>query len=252
MQGKWAYGALAGNVWSFAAGFERRDVNQFLLQYVVNGNLEGVAYAYTPVHRHLPLFGLFSVLHLYCRPMPSFRHKWRHSITVPRKEVSMLGRLSAAFVVTLVLAASSVSMLASSAHAEAGSTASPNGLSDADVGAIKGTFKKSTDALVQGNLDVWSDFWTEDAILMPPGHRSVTGLPKLVEFARGSLADLKALTQSDWTFEGRGDLAVVSTEMTWTYKDGTTKNGKQVVALLKDGNSVWKAQKAIFNLDGGS
>ncbi len=154
----------------------------------------------------------------------------------------MLGRLSVVFAVTIALAASSVSMLASSSKAETGTTASHNGLSNADVAAIKETFKKSTNALVEGNLEVWSEFWTEDAVLMPPGHRSVTGLSKLVDFARGSLADLEALTQSDWTFEGRGDLAV-TTQMVWTYKNGATKNGKQVVVLRRTATASGRRRK---------
>ena len=38
-QGKWVYGALASNLWSFAGDSKRQDVNQCLLQYFINYNL---------------------------------------------------------------------------------------------------------------------------------------------------------------------------------------------------------------------
>ena len=38
-QGKWVYGALANNIWSFAGNSDRADVNQFLLQYFINYNM---------------------------------------------------------------------------------------------------------------------------------------------------------------------------------------------------------------------
>lgn len=38
-QGKWVYGALANNIWSFAGNSNRADINQFLLQYFINYNM---------------------------------------------------------------------------------------------------------------------------------------------------------------------------------------------------------------------
>jgi len=55
--------------------------------------------------------------------------------------------------------------------------------------------------------------------------------------------------QSDWTFEGRGNLAVVTTGMEWTFKDDESKKGKQIVIMVKDAEGSWRAQKAIYNLD---
>ena len=39
IQGPWVVGALANNVWSFAGDGDRKDVNQFLLQYFINYNM---------------------------------------------------------------------------------------------------------------------------------------------------------------------------------------------------------------------
>jgi len=39
IQGPWVVGALANNLWSYAGDDDRKDVNQFLLQYFINYNL---------------------------------------------------------------------------------------------------------------------------------------------------------------------------------------------------------------------
>lgn len=41
MPGNWVLGFLANNIWSFAGNSNRKDVNQFLLQYFINYNFEG-------------------------------------------------------------------------------------------------------------------------------------------------------------------------------------------------------------------
>jgi len=125
-------------------------------------------------------------------------------------------------------------------------------LSDADVAAIREAFKLATDALVVKDWNTWSEFWTKDAVLMPPNHPSLSGIESLRKFVQADLSDLKNFTQSDWTFEGRDGLAVVTTGMEWTFNDDTSKQGKQIVVMVKDEGGTWRAQKVIYNLDGAS
>ena len=40
MPGRWVFGALANNLWSYAGASDRGSVNQFLLQYFINYNFE--------------------------------------------------------------------------------------------------------------------------------------------------------------------------------------------------------------------
>jgi len=123
-------------------------------------------------------------------------------------------------------------------------------LSDADVAAIKQTFKRATDALVTKDWNTWSEFWTKDAVLMPPNHPSLSGIESLRKFVQADLSDLKDFTQSDWTFEGRDGLAVVTTGMKWTFNNDKSKTGKQIVVMVKDADGAWRAQKVMYNLDG--
>ncbi|WP_244500361.1 YybH family protein [Methyloceanibacter methanicus] len=123
-------------------------------------------------------------------------------------------------------------------------------LSEAETTAIKKAFMTASEALGAADWPVWSAFWTKDAVLMPPNHPRIEGLEKIRKFVQADLANLKAFRPSDWTFEGRGDLAVVTTAMEWTFKDGTTKTGKQMVLMAKDAGGAWQAQKVIYNLNG--
>ena len=125
-------------------------------------------------------------------------------------------------------------------------------LSDAEISAIKDVFKKASDALVAADWKVWSEFWAKDATLMPPNHPSIKGIESLRKFVQADLSELKDFKLSDWTFEGRGGLAVVTTGMEWTFKDGATKKGKQAVVMVKDAQGVWRAQKVIYKQNGGS
>jgi ketosteroid isomerase-like protein len=156
-----------------------------------------------------------------------------------------------AVIISVFLSASgSVLSLCPAAKAEAMTESLK--LPEADVAAIRETFKRATDALVAEDWNVWSEFWANDAVLMPPSHPSIAGLEKLRKFVQADLSDLEDFKQSDWTFEGRGDLAVVTTGMEWTFKNGKSKKGKQIVIMVKDAEGAWRAQKVIYNLDGAS
>lgn len=123
-------------------------------------------------------------------------------------------------------------------------------LSEADVAAIKETFKTATDALVAEDWKVWSKFWAKNAVLMPPGHATVTGLKDIRKFVQEDLSELKDFELSDWTVEGVKRVAIVTTGMEWTFEDGKTKKGKQLVVLVKSGKEgVWRAQKVAYNLN---
>lgn len=125
-------------------------------------------------------------------------------------------------------------------------------LSNADVLAIKKLFKASGDALVAGDWDAWSKSWAKDAVLMPPGHPSIKGIEKIQKYIQAGFGQLQMFEDSDFTFEGGGDLAVVTTNMAWTLKDGSAKSGKQLVVLRKTGADAWRVLQVIYNANGGT
>jgi ketosteroid isomerase-like protein len=130
-------------------------------------------------------------------------------------------------------------------------------ISETDVAAIKDLFRDATRALIDGDLDAWVTYWAEDGVMMPPNHPSVRGHAQLIEYVRANMANLAYFEQPNWTIEGRDGLAVVSSDMQWTFKQagsdspiGPPVMGKQVVVLLKDTRGSWKAQTVIYNTNG--
>jgi ketosteroid isomerase-like protein len=157
---------------------------------------------------------------------------------------------ASAAVAGLLVAAAPAMIPSGPAMAQMAAFAVSEQLPDTETAAIKDMFEAATQALFDGDLDKWQSYWTEDAVLMPPGHPAVEGRAALLDFARKTWSDLDAFKLSNWTFEGRGDLAVVSTDIVWSTKGGDKNSGKQIVIAVKDANGAWKAQKVIYNTNG--
>jgi uncharacterized protein (TIGR02246 family) len=153
----------------------------------------------------------------------------------------------AAFIACLAAAAPP---MAGPAKAGMATLAVSDQLSAAEKDAIKTVFETATQALLDGDLDKWQTFWTEDATVMPPGQPTVEGRAALVAFARKNLVgNLDGFKESNWRFEGCSDLAVVTTGMSWTSKDGEKIAAKQIVIAVKEPSGAWKAQTVIYNLN---
>jgi len=123
--------------------------------------------------------------------------------------------------------------------------------SETSPSAIKDTIDAWSRALVEGKLDAWATYWTEDCRLMPPRHPPVEGLAQIRDYVEQGFSDLETLTLSDWHIQERADLGVAITAVEWTVKsrDGSTR-GKQALVLKKDAQGAWKVQTVIFNTDG--
>jgi len=120
----------------------------------------------------------------------------------------------------------------------------------AEQEAVKTMFETATQTLLDGDLDKWQTFWTEDATVMPPGEATVKGRAALVEYARKDLVgNLDGFKLSNWRFQGCSDLAVITTDMAWTSKDGKKVAAKQMVIAVKEADGTWKVQTVIYNSD---
>ncbi|MEM9682312.1 MAG: nuclear transport factor 2 family protein, partial [Pseudomonadota bacterium] len=83
-------------------------------------------------------------------------------------------------------------------------------LSETDANAIKQMMEEWTTALTEKDWDKWQGYWAEDGVLMPPDHERIVGRSDLVAFASGNFGPVKSFAFADWTFDGLGDLAVVT------------------------------------------
>ena len=120
-----------------------------------------------------------------------------------------------------------------------------NGLSQAEVEAMDVMLARGLKALEIGDIEAWLACWTEDAVVMPPGMPAYRGKDQLKEYWKvigGYKFEL-----SDVQYDGRDDLAVVTTGVTVPRASGTV-NGKQILVLNKvDGQ--WLLAAVCVNLD---
>ena len=127
----------------------------------------------------------------------------------------------------------------------------PAGLTDADRAAIQAVSDEFTEHFVAGNFAGLAALYTEDGVLLPPNHASVTGRAAIEEFA----ATFRPITQmhlTNVTVEGSGDMAYVygTLHMVMTGPDGSSieDTGKYIEIRRKVGDQ-WLLAYDIFNSD---
>ncbi len=107
--------------------------------------------------------------------------------------------------------------------------------------AVEATIVNWTQALLDKKYGTWISYWTEDALLMPPGHATLVGRDQILTFAREGFPAADSFSFSDWRVEGRGDLVVVTSHIVW----GQSRF-KQMMALRREGDD-WKVQLVMYN-----
>ncbi|MEM8589323.1 MAG: nuclear transport factor 2 family protein [Pseudomonadota bacterium] len=127
-------------------------------------------------------------------------------------------------------------------------------LSNVETGAIKAMIEAWTSALVARDWAAWEGHWAEDGVLMPPGHARIVGRAALVAFATGDLGAVTGFTFSDWTFDGQGDLAVVTNtiqvDVAGSAPDQPAPSNDQMLLVRKHADGAWRIHKVIFNAGG--
>ncbi|WP_169054279.1 DUF4440 domain-containing protein [Nitratireductor sp. XY-223] len=128
---------------------------------------------------------------------------------------------------------------------------STTALSDTDIDAIKTMMSDWTTALVNQDWSQWRSYWDEDAVLMPPDHKRIVGRAELVSFASASLGKINSFAFSDWTFDGFGDLAVVTNtiriEVDGAAPEQPQAANDQMILVRKHADGNWLIHKVIFN-----
>lgn len=127
----------------------------------------------------------------------------------------------------------------------------PAELTDADRADIQAVSNEFTEHFLAGNFAGVAELYTEDAVLLPPNHASVTGRAAIEAF----LATFPPVTQMHLTIvtvEGAGDLAYVrgTLHMVMSAPDGSTieDTGKYIEIRRKVGGR-WLLAHDIFNSD---
>jgi len=107
--------------------------------------------------------------------------------------------------------------------------------------AVEAVIDDWTGTLIAKDYDTWIGYWTDDGMLMPPGHPPVVGHAALLAYAKDDFAGAGTFSFSDWSIEAGGQLAVVTNDIEWGGEDY-----KQVI-VLRNEDGAWKVHIVMFN-----
>ncbi|MCP4382841.1 MAG: hypothetical protein GY798_15710 [Hyphomicrobiales bacterium] len=120
-------------------------------------------------------------------------------------------------------------------------------LSDADIAAIKEVVKIWSDSAGSGAYKKWLSYFTEDAVLMPPGHASIKGKAAISDFVQKDVGPLTNFTLTNWQFDGACGVGIVSSD----FVAGALKD-KHVVVLHRQSDGSWLINRVIYNTNAPS
>ena len=128
-------------------------------------------------------------------------------------------------------------------------TLGANTLSQVETDKLRSLIETWTEALVTGQIAEWKSFWAGEAVLMPPGHRRVSGLGNIADYVTNAFSPGMRYRFSDWSFTGRDDLAVVANqiELNTGDTDGDPSRAfNQLIVLRLGADQSWRIQTVIF------
>lgn len=125
------------------------------------------------------------------------------------------------------------------------------GLSDQDLRAIQAVSDRFPGMMMNKDFDELPKIYTEDAVLMPPDHGSVSGHAEIAEFL-GSFPPLTAFDIFVDEIEGAGDIAYVrgSFRMEMVPEpgaDSVEQRGQYLEIRKKQEDGSWLLARDIFN-----
>ncbi len=119
-------------------------------------------------------------------------------------------------------------------------------VSDCEIAEVKSAFEDCTRCFEAKDFDTWATYWTEDAMLMPPGAGRVVGRDAIVDYMKENYSDVDRVALSNWEILGQGDLAVMSTDVELESR-APSEPMKQVIVACKNDAGDWQWKIIIFN-----
>jgi uncharacterized protein (TIGR02246 family) len=124
---------------------------------------------------------------------------------------------------------------------------------EADAEAIKSFLKSFSAASIAGDIDAWTDHFTEDMIAMPPNGIPIEGKEAIREWGKPAFEHFdQQHSISPQEIEISGDIAFarVFYKQSLTPKGGgesTQTDGKSIWILKRQTNGSWQATHCIWN-----
>lgn len=118
-----------------------------------------------------------------------------------------------------------------------------------DTSQIRAAERRVTAALAAPDVTAWVNEYTEDAVLLEPASRPVSGRVELLELARSMKPITSATINSDH-IEGSGNIAYSYGTAIWTSgrsPDATSTNHvRQVLVWRREADGVWRIAMEAF------
>lgn len=115
---------------------------------------------------------------------------------------------------------------------------------DTEIARIREVVEDWAQSVGRGDFDRWLSHFTEDAVLMPPGHANVVGKAEIDSYVRNVVRPHHRFTYTDQHIDFAGDLAVVAS----TFVSGDL-DAKDVVLLRRRDDATWQISRVIYNLN---
>lgn len=124
-------------------------------------------------------------------------------------------------------------------------------LSDQDIRAIRDISERFPDMMMKKSYETLPSIYTEDAVIMPPGHGSVTGREAIAAFL-GSFPPLTAFENTVEEVDGTGDIAYVRGRFRMVMvpdpaADPVEEEGQYLEIRKKQPDGSWLLSHDIFN-----
>lgn len=118
-----------------------------------------------------------------------------------------------------------------------------------DTSQIRAAERRVTAALSAPDATAWVNEYTEDAVLLEPASRPVSGRLELLELAR-SMKPIASATINSEHIEGSGNIAYSYGTAIWTSgkpPDATSTNHvRQVLVWRREADGVWRIAMEAF------
>lgn len=124
----------------------------------------------------------------------------------------------------------------------------PGPLAQADVDAIQAVSDSFTAHMLAKDWEALSGLYAEDAVLMPPNEKTVTGQAAIRDWM-AAFPPISQFSLRNATIEGRGDLAYVRGTYALTLGiEGSPADSGKYIEIRKQGpDGMWRLTVDIFN-----
>jgi uncharacterized protein (TIGR02246 family) len=127
------------------------------------------------------------------------------------------------------------------------------GLSGEDIAALNQAADAYQAAVMAGDWDAWAAFYTEDAVIMPPGQASVSSRDAIKAWGE-AFPTIVEWTTDRVDVDGRGDLAYVRATFSMTVEvegeaEPVSEQGKYLEIWRKQPDGSWLIAVDIYNSD---